>query len=105
MRVVWGQHSGELAHAEEDKDETMDTEDQLSQDCESEGTDAELVKKKPENKKRINPTTIEARYARRVKTQRKKKLRLFMREAKNSTQKSQPIWIDVDHPGLEASVK
>ena len=55
MRVVWGQYSGQAVAAKEDNDETMDTEDELSQDSkdsESKRTHAELVEKKPYKKKR-----------------------------------------------------
>ena len=73
MRVVWGQHSGESAAAEEEViDKIMDAEDELSQDSEGNMSDDKLVKNKP-NKKKKRPTTLVERYEMHLQHQKTKK--------------------------------
>ena len=107
MRVVWGQHSGESAAAKEEvTDKIMDAEDELSEDSEGNMSDDKLVKNKP-NKKKKRPTTIAGRAKRHLQHQKTKKERLFIKSTYSAafSPDAGPVSIDVDHPGLEASIR
>ena len=101
MRVVWEQYSGVEEAAKEDNDETMDTEDDLSQDSQ----DSESKEKKPYNKQKPRVTTVKDRYARHEQTLLLRRKRQVMEILRKESLKPRPIWINVDHPGLEASVR
>ena len=101
MRVVWEQYSGVEEAAKEDNDETMDTEDDLSQDSQ----DSESKEKKPYNKQKPRVTTVKDRAARHERTLLLRKERQVMKTLRKESHKPRPIWINVDHPGLEASVE
>ena len=77
----------------------MDIEDELTQDLQ----DSES-KKKPYNKKK-RATTLEGRYEQHLQNLLRKKERQYMRTVRSQAKESTPVWITVDHPGLEASVR